>query len=117
MWAEIKEKAKGLLSKWWVALVGFIAAGVFLLFGQKPRWVKHKEREIKQRDKAIERIKDEREKLKDKADEIKSSLPEFDKVVKEQDEKIAAAGKVEKPEPLTDASDIADFIKDRSRRK
>lgn len=107
VWAKVKEWG-------WLVLAAIVG---LLLLGQKPRWVKEKEREIKQRDSAIEEIKGEREKLKDKADEIKSSLSDFDKVVKEQDEKIAAAGKVEKPDPLTDPGDIAGFIKDRSRRK
>jgi len=107
IWARLKEWG-------WLILVAIIG---LLALGQKPRWVKEKEREIKQRDKAIAEIRDEREKLKDKADKIESSLSDFDKVVKEQDEKIAAAGKVEKPEPLTDPSDIASFIKERSGRK
>lgn len=111
MWEKIWAKLK----EWgWLILVAIIG---LLALGQKPRWVKEKEREIKQRDKAIDEIRDEREKLKDKADKIESSLSDFDKVVKEQDERIAAAGKDEKPEPLTDPSDIASFIKVRSGRK
>ena len=111
MWVKIK----AWLKEWWVAVVGALAALFFLL--QKPRWEKSKLKEIKERDREIQAIRDEREKLGEKADELESSLSDFDKVVKEQDEKIAAAGKVEKPDPLTDPGDIAGFIKDRSRRK
>jgi len=107
MWVKIK----AWLKERWVAVVGALAA-LFFLLGQKPRL-----KEIKERDREIQEIRDEREKLGEKADELESSLSDFDKVVKEQDEKIAAAGKVEKPDPLTDPGDIAGFIKDRSRRK
>jgi chromosome segregation ATPase len=112
MWVKIK----AWLKERWVAVVGALAA-LFFLLGQKPRWEKSKLKEIKERDREIQEIRDEREKLGEKADELESSLSDFDKVVKEQDEKIAAAGKVEKPDPLTDPGDIAGFIKDRSRRK
>lgn len=112
MWVKIK----AWLKEWWVAVVGALAA-LFFLLGQKPRWEKSKLKEIKERDREIQEIRDERGKLGEKADELKSSLSDFDKVVKEQDEKIAAAGKVEKPDPLTDPSDIASFIKERSGRK
>ena len=112
MWVKIK----AWLKERWVAVVGALAA-LFFLLGQKPRWEKSKLKEIKERDREIQEIGDERGKLGEKADELESSLSDFDKVVKEQDEKIAAAGKVEKPDPLTDTGDIAGFIKDRSRRK
>jgi septal ring factor EnvC (AmiA/AmiB activator) len=112
MWVKIK----AWLKERWVAVVGALAA-LFFLLGQKPRWEKSKLKEIKERDREIQEIRDEREKLGEKADELESSLSDFDKVVKEQDEKIAAAGKVEKPDPLTDPSDIASFIKERSGRK
>ena len=112
MWVKIKAWLKEL----WVAVVGALAA-LFFLLGQKPRWERSKLKEIKERDREIQEIRDERGKLGEKADELESSLSDFDKVVKEQDEKIAAAGKVEKPDPLTDPSDIASFIKERSGRK
>lgn len=103
------------IKKWgWAVIVGILS---LLALGRTPSWVKQKEQEIKQRDKEIETIKDEREKIKHKGDEIKDSLPDFEKVVKEQDDKIAEAGKHDKPDPLTDPHDIADFIKERAGRE
>lgn len=104
-----------LFKKWWIAIVGFIAG--LILISQKPKWVKEMEKGIKQRDGEIEKVKAERERLKKDADEIKQSLPDFKKVVKEQDEKIADAGHMDSPEPITDPQSIADFIRDRGRRK
>jgi F0F1-type ATP synthase membrane subunit b/b' len=111
MWVKIK----AWLKERWVAVVGALAA-LFFLLGQKPRWEKSKLKEIKERDREIQEIRDEREKLGEKADELESSLPDFGEVVKKQDEKIAEAAKVEKPDPLTDPGDVADFIKDRAGR-
>lgn len=103
------------LKKWWLVLLGIIAS--FLAFGQKPKWVKEVEGNIKEREKEISKVKTEREQVKQEADKLKDSLPDFDKVVKEQDEKIAEAGKVEEvkndTKPITSPSDIADFIHDR----
>lgn len=110
----MKEKLK----QWgWLAILAALA-GLSLLLGRKPSWVKDMEGSIKQRDKDIAQVQKERESVKEQADKIKESVPNFAEVVKEQDEKIAQAGKVEEVDttikPITDPNDIADFIKDRA---
>jgi len=106
---------KSILKRFWQLLLGLLLGIVAVLGFLKPKTKPLGQ--IKERDREIQEIRDERGKLGEKADELESSLSDFDKVVKEQDEKIAAAGKVEKPDPLTDPGDIAGFIKERSGRK
>jgi len=106
---------KSILKRCWQLLLGLLLGIIAVLGFLKPKTKPLGQ--IKERDREIQEIRDEREKLGEKADELESSLSDFDKVVKEQDEKIAAAGKVEKPDPLTDPGDIAGFIKERSGRK
>ncbi len=110
VWAWIKNRPKEFI----LGLLGIIG---LLFLGRKPRWERQMVQGVKEREKSIERVRGEREKLEEEADKLQGSLPDFEEVVKEQDEKIAEAGAVEKPDPLDNPSDIADFIRDRGGRK
>ncbi len=107
---------KDKLKQWgWVIVLGIVTLlGIFL---GKPSWVKELKNSIKEREREIDKIQKERQEVKKEADEIKATLPSFNKVVTEQDEKIAEAGKVKEVEPITDPSNIADFIKERASRR
>lgn len=99
------------LKKWWAVLLGAIVS--LVLLGKKPKWVKEMEKGIKRRDEEIGKIVAERDKLTKEADEIQDGLTDFEGMVKKQDEDIAEAGRVDRPDPITDPAGIVDFIRER----
>lgn len=89
MWARIREKAKELFKRWWVALVGLVGAIVLLLIGRTPKWQKAKVAEVKQRDKLIEEAK---ESAASTAKELKEARSAHDKAVKDAGEMASRTG-------------------------